>query len=41
MPQGQKRPADATGRAVVVARIATGAVEETGYEQAGKVGTGR
>ena len=41
MPQGQKRPADAIGHAAVVARIAAGAIEETGYEQAGKVRIGR
>jgi hypothetical protein len=28
-PQGQKRPADAIGRAIMVAKIATGEVEET------------
>jgi hypothetical protein len=28
-PQGQKRPADANARAVMVARIATGEIEET------------
>ena len=27
-PQGQKRPADAVARAVMVARIATGEIEE-------------
>ena len=30
-PQGQKRPADAIARAVMVARIATGEVEDDGY----------
>ena len=29
--QGQKRPADAIARAVMVARIATGEVEDDGY----------
>ena len=28
-PQGQKRPADVIGAAVMVARIATGEIEET------------
>jgi hypothetical protein len=28
-PQGQKRPADAIARAIMVAKIATGEVEET------------
>ncbi len=28
-PSGQKRPADAIGRAVMIARIATGEIEET------------
>lgn len=28
-PQGQKRPADSNARAVMVARIATGEIEET------------
>jgi len=30
-PQGQNRPADAVARAVMVARIATGEVEDEGY----------
>jgi hypothetical protein len=29
-PQGQKRPADVVGNAVLVGRIATGEVEDTG-----------
>lgn len=40
-PQGQKRPADVIGDAVTVARIATGEVEETGYERPAKVKGGR
>jgi len=28
-PQGQKRPADVIGNAIMVARIATGEIEET------------
>ena len=31
-PQGQKRPADAIGLAVMVGRIATGEVEDTGAD---------
>lgn len=30
-PQGQKRPADAVARAVMVAQIATGEIEDDGY----------
>ena len=30
-PQGQKRPADAIARAVMVAQIATGEIEEDRY----------
>lgn len=33
-PQGQKRPADAIGLAVLVGRIATGEVEDTGTDPA-------
>ena len=33
-PQGQKRPADAIGLAVLVGRIATGEVEDTGADPA-------
>jgi hypothetical protein len=33
-PQGQKRPADAIGRAVMVAKIATGEVEDEREELA-------
>ena len=32
-PQGQKRPADVIGNTVTIARLATGEIEETGYEQ--------
>ncbi len=35
-PQGQKRPADAIGNAVKVARIATGEIEETTLKQPAK-----
>jgi hypothetical protein len=31
-PQGQKRPADAIGLAVMVGRIATGEIEDTGAD---------
>lgn len=33
-PNGQKRPADAVGLAVLVGRIATGEVEDTGADPA-------
>jgi hypothetical protein len=33
-PRGEKRPADVIGNAVHVMRIATGEVEETGYDAA-------
>lgn len=35
-PQGQKRPADVIGNAVMVAQIATGESQETGYKQPAK-----
>ena len=35
-PQGQKRPADVIGRAVHVAKIATGEISESGYAQPNK-----
>jgi len=35
-PQGQKRPADAIGNAVMVALIATGEIEETTLKQPAK-----
>jgi hypothetical protein len=31
-PQGQKRPADSVANAVTVARIATGEIEDDGYD---------
>ena len=40
-PQGQKRPADVVGNAVHVARIATGEIEDTGYDQPNKAKGGR
>ena len=35
-PQGQKRPADAIGNAVHIARIATGEIEDTTLRQPAK-----
>ncbi|WP_282061449.1 histone H1 [Roseobacter litoralis] len=35
-PQGQKRPADVIGNAVMVARIATGEIEDTELKQPAK-----
>ena len=35
-PQGHKRPADAIGNAVHIARIATGEIEETTLKQPAK-----
>jgi len=40
-PQGQKRPADAIGCAVTVAKIATGEIEEELKEPSGKVRSGK
>ena len=40
-PQGQKRPADVIGNAVLVARIATGEIEDTTYQQPNKAKSGR
>ncbi len=40
-PQGQKRPADVIGNAVMIAQIATGEAEETGYKQPAKAKSGR
>jgi len=39
-PQGQKRPADAIGNAVHIARIATGEIEETTLAQPAKRNSG-
>ena len=39
-PQGQKRPADAIRRAVMVGRIATGEIQETLKQPSGKVRSG-
>jgi len=40
-PQGQKRPADVIGAAIMVAKIATGEIEETLKEPSGKVRSGK
>lgn len=39
-PRGEKRPADVIGAAVVVARIATGELQETPSLQTGRVRSG-
>lgn len=39
-PQGQRRPADAIGNAVHIARIATGEIEETTLQQPAKRNSG-
>lgn len=39
-PQGQKRPADAIGNAVHIARIATGEIEDTTLRQPAKRASG-
>ncbi len=40
-PRGEKRPADVIGNAVMVARIATGEIEETIEEKSGRVRSGK
>ncbi len=40
-PQGQKRPADTVAAAIMVAKIATGEIEEKLKEPSGKVRSGR
>lgn len=40
-PQGQKRPADAIGAAIMVGKIATGEVTEELKKPSGKVKSGR
>ncbi|MEO0625222.1 MAG: hypothetical protein AAF183_24035 [Pseudomonadota bacterium] len=40
-PQGQRRPADVIGNAVIVAKIATGEIEDTKYKQPAKVKAGK
>ena len=39
-PQGQKRPADVIGAAIMVAKIATGEVTETPRPKSGRVRSG-
>ena len=39
-PQGQKRPADVIGAAVMVARIATGEIEDASTKPTGKTRSG-
>ena len=39
-PSGQKRPADAVGCAVTVAKIATGEIEDTTTKKSGPVRSG-
>ena len=39
-PRGEKRPADVIGGAIMVARIATGEIEEHTCEPSGKVRSG-
>lgn len=38
-PQGQRRPADAIGNAVMIASIATGEIQE--YQKSGRVQSGK
>lgn len=40
-PQGQKRPADTVKAAIMVAKIATGEIEEKLKEPSGKVRSGK
>ena len=40
-PQGQRRPAGATGYAMMVARLATGEVHETMKQPSGEVRSGQ
>ena len=40
-PKGQQRPADAIGCAVVVAKIATGEIQETLKTPSGKIKSGQ
>ena len=39
-PRGEQRPADLIGNAVMVAKIATGEIEDTRYKQPAKVKSG-
>jgi hypothetical protein len=40
-PQGQKRPADVIGSAIMVAKITTGEIEEKLKQPSGKVRSGK
>ena len=40
-PQGQKRPADVIGRAIMVAKIATGEIEEELQKPSARVRSGK
>jgi hypothetical protein len=40
-PKGEKRPADVNARAVMIAKIATGAIEEKLKAPSGKVRSGK
>jgi len=40
-PRGEKRPADAIGAAIMVARIATGEITETPVQKSGRVRSGK
>jgi len=40
-PKGEKRPADAIGAAIMVAKIATGEIEEELKEPSGRVRSGK
>ena len=40
-PKGEKRPADMVGAAVMVAKIATGEIEETKKEKSGRTKSGK
>ena len=40
-PQGQKRPADVVGNAVMIAKSATGEENESGFKQPAKVKSGK
>ena len=40
-PKGQRRPADAVGCAVTVAKIATGEIEEVLTEKSGRIRSGK
>lgn len=40
-PQGQKRPADVIGNAVLIAKIATGETEDTKLKQPAKTKSGQ